>query len=278
MRSFYIKIFFVIAIFNVGIFGQEYSGKLVELNGQRVTNSKAFIDLKWKTGGLSGNAGCNRMFGSFSAKGNSITFSGIGTTRMFCTASGVMKREREFLQALREATRYRISGATLRIYAGRRQVLKFERAYSGAPDLPAPNDDAVSGELPKIADEDWVRLEDRKWVLDEEYSGIPENNSAAPFINFTKNTKPGPLGITRGSAGGNTGCNVFGGSYSVTGGKIGISEIISTMRACIEDDRMDTERRFLDGLRKANRFEIRGGELYLYEDSGQVLKFHGRNK
>lgn len=267
MRSLYIKIFIVIAFFNVGIFGQQYSGKLVELNGKKVTNSKAFIDLKWRTGGLSGNAGCNRMFGSFSSRGSSIRFSGIGTTRMFCTAPGVMKREGEFLQALRDATRYRLSGATLRIYAGGRQVLKFERVY-----------DSVDGDLPKIPDEGGIGLEDRKWVLDQEYSGIPVNNSAAPFVNFTKATKPGPLGITKGSAGGNTGCNVFGGSYSVTGGKIGITEIISTMRACIEDDRMDTERKFLDGLRRANRFEIRSNELYLYENNGQVLKFHGRNK
>lgn len=267
MRSFYLKIFIVIAVLSVGVFGQEYSGKLIELNGKRVTNSKAFIDLKWKAGGLSGNGGCNRMFGSFSSRGNSITFSRIGTTRMFCTAPGVMKRESEFFQALRDATRYRINGATLRIYAGGRQVLKFERAY-----------DSVDGELPEPIDDNSINLEDRKWVLDPELSGIPTNNSAAPFINFNKDMKTGVRGITRGSAGGNTGCNVFGGSYTVTGGKIGISEIISTMRACIEDERMNTERKFLDGLQKANRFEIRGEELYLYEDSRRLLKFYGRNK
>jgi heat shock protein HslJ len=260
MRSFNcLKISIVIAIFSVGIFAQEYTGKLVELNGQKVTNSKAFIDLTFRTGGMTGNAGCNRMFGSFSARGNSIKFAGIGTTRMFCTKPArVMKQEAEFTRALGAATRYQLTGGTLRVYAGRQQVLKFQRVYN-----------SVTGELPKIADDNWIALEDRKWVLDEQYSGIPVNNAAAPFINFDK---------TKGSAGGNTGCNVFGGSYSVTGGKIAISEIISTMRACIEDARMDTERKFLDGLRKANRFEIRSGELYLYENFGQVLKFHGRAK
>jgi heat shock protein HslJ len=259
MRSFYLKIFIVIAIFNISAFAADYSGRLVELNGKKVTNSKADIVLKWNTGSMSGNTGCNSMFGSFTSKGNSIRFSGVGTTRMFCSKpAGIMKQEAAVTRALNEATRYQLSGDTLRIYAGRRQVLKFERVY-----------DLVTGKLPKLADDDWIGLEDRKWVLDPEYSGIAVNNSAAPFINFDK---------TKGSAGGNTGCNVFGGSFSVTGDKIAISEIISTMRACIEDDRMDTERKFLDGLRKANRFEIRSNELYLYENFGQVLKFHGRNK
>jgi heat shock protein HslJ len=268
MRSFNVlKILIVTAIFSVGIFAQEYSGKLVELNGKNVTNSKAVIDLKFRTGSMTGNAGCNRMFGSFSARGTSIRFSGIGTTRMFCTKpAGVMKQEAEFTGALRDATRYQIRGGTLRIYAGRRQLLRFERVYdtlTGGPVIPV--------------DVNSPNLEDRKWVLDQRYSGIPVNSAGAPFINFTY-TKPGPPGGKKGTAGGNTGCNVFGGGYSAIGSKIVISEIISTMRACIEDDRMDTERTFLDGLRKANRFEINREELSLYEDSTLLLKFYGRSK
>lgn len=256
MRSFYLKIFIVIAILNIGVFAQNYTGNLVELNGKSVTGSKANIDLKFRTGGMSGNAGCNRMFGSFTARGSSIRFSGIGTTKMFCSRpAGVMKQEAAFTRALGEATRYQIRGGTLRIYADRRQVLRFERVY-----------DTVVGDpvFPVNAS-----LEDRKWVLDKEYSGISETSSAAPFINFDS---------TKSSAGGNTGCNVFGGSYSSRGENIRIFDVISTMRACIEDDRMTTERKFLDGLRKANRFVIRGEELTLYDYSAILLKFHGRKK
>jgi heat shock protein HslJ len=199
------------------------------------------------------------MFGSFTSKGNSIRFSRIGTTRMFCTKpAGVMKQEAAFARALGEATRYRISGGTLRIYAGRRQVLRFERVY-----------DTVTGGPAIPVDVNSPGLEDRKWVLDQRYSGISVDSAGAPFINFDK---------LKGSAGGNTGCNVFGGSYSVKASNISVTEIISTMRACIEDDRMDVERKFLDGLRKANRFEIKGEELSLYEGSTLMLKFYGRSK
>jgi heat shock protein HslJ len=266
-RFYFLKILIVIAIFSVGIFAQEYSGKLVELNGQKMTNSEADIVLKWRPGSMSGNAGCNSMFGSFISKGNSIRFSGVGTTRMFCSKPpGIMKQEDAVTHALGEATRYQIRGGTLRIYAGRRQVLRFERVY-----------DTVTGGPAIPVDVNSPSLEDRKWVLDQRYSGIPVDSTGAPFINFTY-TKPGSPGGKKGTAGGNTGCNVFGGGYSATEGKIVISEIISTMRACIEDDRMNTERTFLDGLRKANRFEIKREELSLYEGSTLLLKFYGRSK
>ncbi len=71
------------------------------------------------------------------------------------------------------------------------------------------------------------------------------------------------------SAGGNAGCNVFGGDYTATNNTLKITEIISTMRACIEDDKMSVEREFLDGLRSANRYNIRNGKLFLYR--GNVL-------
>lgn len=247
MKFFYLKIFALIAIFNIGIFAQEYSGKLVEMNGRQVTNSKAVIELKWRTGGLTGNAGCNRMFGSFTARGNSITFSGIGTTRMACTRpAGVMAREAEFTRALGEATRYQLSRGTLRIYSGRRQILKFER----------------------VQEEQGNGLEDRKWVLDRSY-GVPPRGETAPFINFDKE---------KGSAGGNTGCNTFGGSYNATGERILFSDIISTMRACVEDNRMSIERKFMDGLNRANRFEIRNNQLFLYRNRTLLLKLNGQNK
>ena len=37
--------------------------------------------------------------------------------------------------------------------------------------------------------------------------------------------------------------------------------MISTMRACIEDERMNVEREFKNGLQKANRYEISKGKI-----------------
>jgi heat shock protein HslJ len=82
----------------------------------------------------------------------------------------------------------------------------------------------------------------------------------------------------KGSAGGNSSCNVFGGSYTATGRTLKITEVISTMRACIEDDRMSIEREFLDGLRQANRYEIERGKLMLYRNQRLLLTFDGERK
>ena len=91
-----------------------------------------------------------------------------------------------------------------------------------------------------------------------------------PFLSFDK---------AKGSAGGNTGCNSFGGSYETEGkDKIRISDTISTMRACIEDNRMEVERGFMDGLQTTDRYELEGTSLRLYEGETLLLEFEGKDK
>jgi heat shock protein HslJ len=80
------------------------------------------------------------------------------------------------------------------------------------------------------------------------------------------------------SAGGNTGCNVFGGNYESKGKTIRNFDTVSTMRACIEDERMTFEREFMDALQKANRFEIKGEKLFLYRSEKLLITFAGRDK
>jgi heat shock protein HslJ len=50
------------------------------------------------------------------------------------------------------------------------------------------------------------------------------------------------------------------------------------MRACIEDERMKIERDFLDGLEKANRYEIQREKLMLYQSNRLLLTFKGEAK
>jgi heat shock protein HslJ len=50
------------------------------------------------------------------------------------------------------------------------------------------------------------------------------------------------------------------------------------MRACIEDERMVTEREFLDGLRDTDRYEIKANKLYLYKGRRLLLSFDAAAK
>lgn len=250
-----LRIFAIISLFSVGVFAQHnltrYAWELTRLNGRNMPDSNALINFDSARKGISGNAGCNRMFGSYSVNGRSIKFSKIGTTKMFCAKPGVMKEEADFTRALSAATRYSISGNRLRIYSGRREVLEFERQLPGIS--------LMSDSLAR-----------KKWYLDGQKAPRAGASKDSAFIVFDKE---------KGSAGGNTGCNVFGGSYKVDNDQaISITEVISTMRACIEDDRMNVERKFLSGVRDATRYHIENDKLSLYNGRTLLLTFTGYDK
>ena len=251
-----LKLFVVIGLLGSAVLAQKTNlenrrWELSEINGQRVYSSKAFLEFTSQNR-FSGNAGCNRMFGSVSVSGRNIAFSGVGVTKMFCGENGVMKLETDFTRALERVTRFERTGNNLSLYARNRLVLKFKGTAK-------PNDDNNSN---------W-RLEDKKWVLESIKNRSLPKIETVPFINFDKAKK---------SAGGNTGCNVFGGNYSAAGDGLAITNLVSTMRACIEDERMNVERQFKNNLENADRFEIKGGKLYLYQNRILLLTFRAENK
>ena len=228
--------------------------KLVELNRVNVANSSAaYLELNADQARFTGNAGCNRMFGTVSVRRDRVDFSNIGTTKMACADRRVERAESDFVRALENADRFERRGNSLELYFRRRLVMKFTALTKQPPQDPA----------------DDVRLEDRKWML-EATEGVPVSKlGRTAFVVFDKD---------KGSAGGNTGCNVFGGSYSAVGRTMKLTEVISTMRACIEDERMKIEREFLDGLEKTNRYEIRREKLMLYQNNRLLLTFNGEAK
>jgi heat shock protein HslJ len=73
--------------------------------------------------------------------------------------------------------------------------------------------------------------------------------------------------------GGATGCNSMGGTYEVEGDRIRFSELFSTKMACVEDDRMSQEARFLGALQLADRYAISGDTLTLVAGAEVVAKF-----
>ncbi|HYJ92587.1 MAG TPA: META domain-containing protein, partial [Pyrinomonadaceae bacterium] len=138
-----------------------------------------------------------------------------------------------------------------------RLLMEFEAVAKAEPD----------DDLKPVADQ--FGLEERKWVLESiAGSPIPKVDKLA-FINFD---------AVKGSAGGDTSCNAFGGDYKTDGKRFSFTHGISTMRACIEDERMNIERQFLDGLRDANRYEVGGEKLMLFHDRKLLLTFIGQPK
>lgn len=255
-----LKLFVMIGLLSLGVFAQnnrrndlnDKRWELTEINGSRVYSSKAFLEIENSGERFSGNAGCNRMFGDVSITGRNIDFGSVGLTRMFCSDRGVMKLETDFTRALERVTRFEKTGNNLSLYARNRLVLKFKGTAKS-------NDE----------DNSVVRLENRKWVLESIKNRRLPKVEITPFISFDKSKM---------SAGGNTGCNVFGGNYSVTRDRVAITNVISTMRACIEGGEMNVEREFKNALENANRFEIAGGKLNLYRNKVLLLTFRAEAK
>ena len=74
--------------------------KVIQLNGQSATDSKAHLIFDTKAGRITGNNGCNQLFGSFTTNDRSIAFSGIGSTKMACTDEKVSATERSIMAIL----------------------------------------------------------------------------------------------------------------------------------------------------------------------------------
>ena len=228
--------------------------KLVSVDGMAAgTSTRAYLELNAEQTRFSGNAGCNRMFGSVTVQGRRVDFSGIGTTRMACAEPRLRRLETAFVRALENVDRFRQRGNSLELYDRNRLVIRLTAATKQAPEDPVGR----------------VSLEDRKWVL-AAMKGVPVSRlGKGAFLSFDADKK---------SAGGNSSCNVFGGSYTATSSTLQITDVVSTMRACIEDERMDIEREFLESLRQANRYDIQRDKLMLYRNQRLLLTFDGERK
>lgn len=77
-----------------------------------------------------------------------------------------------------------------------------------------------------------------------------------------------------GRASGSTGCNNYNGTYQVRGDTISFGRLVSTRRACLDQNANQQEQRFLSALESANRFRLSSNRLTILSDrSRTVLNF-----
>jgi heat shock protein HslJ len=66
-----------------------------------------------ENGSVTGSAGCNHYFASYSVTGNSISIGPAGSTKMYCNSPGVMQQESTYLASLSRAAAFTIAGNRL---------------------------------------------------------------------------------------------------------------------------------------------------------------------
>ena len=224
--------------------------ELTRVNNRTVVNSTAFIELDTAGRRMTGNTGCNQMFGPVRINGGKITFSNIGTTKRMCKLMPGSVTENAIVKALENTVSYRLNGHNLTFYDRRGRIEMQFRREADRPD-------------------GRVGLEDRKWMLESIDSRRTLGPIREAFVVFDEQKR---------SAGGNSGCNAYGGSYTSKNQAINITDIMSTMRACEEGNKMEVERSLFDGLRRSDRYEIRDGRLFLYRGNNLLLTFRGERK
>lgn len=231
--------------------------KLTEAYGQRARQTSAKLDFTNDLARFTGSGGCNQLSGPVTISPDRLRFGQIASTRRMCKMLPGSIPETTVLRGLNATRKYTIARGELTLMDNRGSVLmRFQRA----------DRDSSNGNGNGSAQ----RLDDQRWALEQ----IGNRQTIAPikgvFINFD---------TSKNSVGGNTGCNVFGGSYTASRNTISMTDLISTMRACIEDGKMQTERELLDGLRRADTFEItNNNRLKLYDNGRLLLTFRRERK
>jgi heat shock protein HslJ len=106
--------------------------------------------------------------------------------------------------------------------------------------------------------DDLTRL-NSQWII--EYFNNPERivQTKSSYIN---------IDAAKGSFGGNDGCNTLRGKVNIKGKTISFQNIISTKMTC---ENMDQGAVFVNNLKNINKFEIRGGELFLYKNEILIM-------
>ena len=95
------------------------------LGGGIIDRSHVTLTLA-KDGSAAGAGGCNRYFGTWTRKGDGLTFGKMGSTMMACAPS-LMQQEGKYLQALETASGYSFTADGALVIATAAGPLKFRK-------------------------------------------------------------------------------------------------------------------------------------------------------
>ncbi len=188
-------------------------------------------------GTFSGSTGCNRLSGTWTEDGDSVTLEAGPMTQMACTSDAANAQEQKIVADLAEVAKADQTETTLKLLdADGTELLAYE---------------AVTGDL-----------QGTSWKVTGVNTGSAVESSAlteALTIDFG----------TEGSVTGHGGCNNFTGTYTLDGGTITFSEFASTMMGC-DQAVMEMEDKYLAALAAASSVERSGDSLTLRDADGAM--------
>lgn len=194
-------------------------------------------------GTVSGTSGCNGLGGDYSVDGDKITFGEFVSTLMACD-DPIMRQEEAAHRVMTGTASYKIEGDTLTI-TNNDMVLVLTR---GTPGAAQPSEPASLTGL---------------WKLTSYGSAGTVSSAVADVDAHLTFNEDGTLT-------GTSGCNDFGGSYTVDGDDIIFSEIVSTLKLC-DTPLMGQEGAMQQVLTETANYEIDGSTLTITRDDRTLI-------
>lgn len=207
-------------------------------------------------GQLSGFAGCNRYFGSYTLEGQAFTAGPLGTTKMACADEGVMRQESDYLAALGAAQTLQLEGKTL-VATYPEGVLRYARVLSAANPDPTPTLPPYGAPLENLIGSEW-----RLVGYGPAEALVAPVGSRPITLAFRSDTE----------LGGSAGCNSYFGSYALRGETFTVTDVGSTAMACPEEGVMAQESAYLQQLSAGGLLTVSGEALTII-NANSVLKF-----
>lgn len=211
---------------------------VLEAGALGLTDAEQVVaSLDFSAGGkVTGDDGCNRLTGSYTAGPGTLRFGPFAGTRRACAgpADAVGREAGERLPRVR---RFAIAGRTLTLSddAGT-ELLRYVATTPG-----------VTGAWEAVS-----------VLYDDAIRSAVEGHR--PTADFTAD----------GRVTGTTGCNTFSGTYETDGRRITIDPGAVTERACADPEAGRQERGYLDALASVRRFDQTGPQLVLYDAQGRM--------
>ncbi|WP_310991503.1 META domain-containing protein [Aequorivita marina] len=88
------------------------------INGAKLTNTKApTFSLSAADNSFRGTTGCNSVFGDYTLDMYTINFENVAVSEKYCSDKGIMKTERNFLDALNNTGSFALENGTLTFYS-----------------------------------------------------------------------------------------------------------------------------------------------------------------
>jgi heat shock protein HslJ len=192
-------------------------------------------------GQAGGTGGCNSFGSEYTVQDNTLSFGDIVSTLIACEDESIMAQEQQYYEALRSAGRFEVAADRLTIwYGGEAGTLNFVPLTPSAEPTAPP----VAGNS----------LANTQWMLDSfgpAGSEMPVATGSTVTLGFD----------AAGQASGSGGCNSYGSEYTVQDSAISFGPIVSTQRACLDENVTQQEQAYFQALQSADQFELAADSL-----------------